>query len=267
MKKILIVMTGLFIMSCNNGKDKEADKKVKYSDLANDMLKGSIQSIEESPYKTDSTGKIGEMDSCCIDVTEFDANGNAVKMVSKDSKGTVKRETVFTRHENGLWIGATGTKEGDKPDNSMKVAVDEKGMYTVAEAFDTAGKLEYYYTNITQNDQGMVLTWKQYDKDSVYRMEGESKYNKGLQTSFTRKDSVGKVVGSSSTKYNDKGEMTESSNTTYKNDSATTKITKYTYEAHDDMGNWTQRTEWDDKGKAIKIVKRTYHYKKEEEKK
>ena len=266
MRNVLIIMAGLFVLACNNSKDKEAEKKVKYSDLANDMLKGDIQTIEETPYKTDSAGKIGEMDSCCADITYFDANGNAVKNVSKDNKGTVKSEASFTRHENGLWTGSKVTKEGGKPDNYMNVAVDDKGMYTKAEAFDTAGKLEYYYTNITQNEQGMVLTWKQYDKDSVFRSEGESKYDKGLQTSFTMKDSVGKVKSTNASKYNDKGEVTERSNTTYKNDSATTKITKYTYESHDDMGNWTQRTEWDDKGKAVKIVKRTYMYRKAEEK-
>lgn len=267
MKKIMIVMAGLFILACNNANDKAADKKVKYSDLVNDMLKGDIQSIEETPFKTDSSGKIGEMDSCCIDFTEFDVNGNAVKNVSKDSKGTVKNEATFMRHESGLWIGSKATREGGKLANSMNVGVDDKGQYTIAEAFDTTGKLEFYYTNVTQNDHGQVMTWKQYDKDSVYRMEGESKYNKGLQTSFTRKDSVGKVQASNLTTYNDKGEVTERSNTSYKNDTATTKITKFTYESHDDIGNWTQQTEWDDKGKATKIVKRTYIYKQKEEKK
>ncbi|HEV8270603.1 MAG TPA: hypothetical protein VGQ04_04815 [Chitinophagaceae bacterium] len=32
-------------------------------------------------------------------------------------------------------------------------------------------------------------------------------------------------------------------------DSTITTVTKYTYESHDDMGNWTQRTTWNDKGK------------------
>ena len=67
----------------------------------------------------------------------------------------------------------------------------------------------YYYTELTQNESGQVLTWKQYDKDSVFRMEGEAKYDKNLQTSFELKDSAGKVKSSSASKYNDKGEQTE----------------------------------------------------------
>lgn len=267
MKRIVVILAGLSLLAaCNNSGDKSAEKKVKYSDLVNDMLKGDIETMEETPYQVDSTGKIGAMDSCCIDVTQFDENGNAVKYTSKDSKGTVKNESVFTRHENGLWTGATDTKEG-KPSGAMKVDVDDKGQYTKAQTFDSAGKPGTYYTNITQNEYGQVLGWKEYDKDSVFRQSGEGKYDKSTFMGFTTTDSVGKVKSTSSAKYNDKGEQIEFSNTTITKDSSTTKVTKYTYEAHDDKGNWTQRTEWNDKGKATKITKRTFTYRKEGAKK
>ena len=267
MKRIVIIMAGLFLFAaCNNANDKSAETKVKYSDLANDKLKGNIETTEDTPYQVDSSGKAGAMDSCCIDVTQYDENGNSVKYTSKDSKGTVKNESVFTRHESGLWTGATDTKAG-KPSGSMKVTVDDKGQYTVAQTTDSTGKADIYYTGITQNEYGQVLSWKQYDKDSVFRQEGASKYDKSLFLGFTSKDSVGKVKSTSAVKYNDKGEQTESSNTTITKDSTTTKVTKYTYDAHDDMGNWTQRTEYDDKGKATKITKRVYTYRKEAAKK
>ncbi|MGB5005763.1 MAG: hypothetical protein WBO39_02410 [Ferruginibacter sp.] len=267
MKRIVMITAGLFLLaSCNNADDKSAEKKVLYSDLANDMLKGDIESIEDAPYQVDSTGKAGAMDSCCIDITLFDENGNAVKFTTKDSKGTVTKESVFTRHENGLWIGATDTKDG-KPAGGMKVTVDDKGMYTLAQTTDSAGKPDTYYTNITQNEFGQVKSWKQYDKDSVFKGEGASTFDKSLFIGFIAKDSVGNVTSTSSVKYNDKGEQVESTNTDVTKDSTTTKVTKYTYESHDENGNWTQRTEWDDKGKAIKITKRTYTYRKEEAKK
>jgi len=63
-------------------------------------------------------------------------------------------------------------------------------------------------------------------------------------------------------KYNDKGEQIERSNTDVGKDSTTTTVIKYTYESHDDMGNWTQRTTWNDKGKATSIAKRTIAYRK-----
>jgi hypothetical protein len=266
MRRLVIITAAVFFLAaCNNAADQSAEKKVKYSDLANDNLKGAIEVMEDTPYQADSSGKAGAMDSCCIEVSLFDENGNAVKFTSKDSKGTVTKESVYTRHENGLWTGSTDTRDG-KPAGSMKVTVDDKGMYTLAQTTDSTGKPDVYYTNITQNDYGQVLTWKEYDKDSVFRSEGESKYDKSLFTGFTAKDSVGKVTSTSSVKYNDKGEQIEFSKTTITKDSTTTKVTKYTYESHDEKGNWTQRTEWDDKGKATKIIKRTYTYRKEEAK-
>jgi len=263
MKKFLILLAGLFVLACNNEKDKEAVKTVTHSDLVAENLKGDISAMEVSPYKTDSTGKIGDMDSCCINVTEYDENGNSLKSVRKDSKGAVSSESVTTRHANGLFKSISNTEKG-KSTGGFDTKVDDKGNYTWAGEIDSAGKGGVYYTNITQNDVGEVTGWKQYDKDSVYKGEGEAKYDKHLQLSFTFKDSVGVVKNSSSSKYNDKGEEIENSNTNVGKDSKTTTVTKYTYEAHDEMGNWTQRTTWNDKGKATSISKRTFTYRKKE---
>jgi hypothetical protein len=267
MKKILFIGAALFVLaSCKSGKDKEAGKTIKYSDLTIDGLNGKVMSVEETPYQTDSTGKAGQMDSCCIGRGELDENGNYLSWTEKDSKGTVKNQSVFTRHPDGLWKGSKDTKDG-KPSASMETTVDDKGQYTSAVAYDSTGKLDKYYTGITQNEFGQVMSWKEYDKDSVFRQEGKSEYNKNLQTSFTMKDSTGKVKTLNKYMYNDKGEQIESSSANTVKDSTTTKVTKYTYDTHDEKGNWTQKTTWDDKGKATKITKRTYTYGTEEEKK
>jgi hypothetical protein len=262
---MLALVLALFV-GCNNSSTEESKPKMAMSDLALEKLSGEISTIEETPYKTDSTGNIGEMDSCCISVTGYDENGNAIKSTSLDSKGTVKEEGIFERYSNGMWKAAKNTKDG-KPSGSFETTQNDKGEYTSAVAYDSTGKLDVYYTSITQNENGQVLTWKQYDKDSVFRQEGESKYENGLQTGFTLKDSVGKIKSTSTSKYNDKGELTETSNSNITKDSTTTTITKYTYESHDEKGNWTQRTTCNDKDKATKIAKRVYMYRKQEEKK
>ena len=258
MRKLSILLSGIFILTaCNSGKE----NAMVMSDLTTENLKGDISSYEETPYKTDSTGKMGDMDSCCISVSEYDENGNAAKNTSRDSKGVIKTESVITRHPNGAFKSATNTEKG-KTTSSFETKVDEKGNYNWAQALDSNGKLDVYYTEIKQNGDGMVTGWKEFDKDSVFRQSGESKYDKNMQTGFTLKDSLGKVKQTSISKFNDKGEQIENSNTTITKDSTTTKITKYTYEAHDETGNWTQRTTWDDKGKATAIAKRTYTYRK-----
>lgn len=263
-KMLIIVVAGLFILACNNEKEKEAKSGMVPSDLVQSSLKGDIAMIEETPYKVDSTGAMGAVDSCCISIEEYDENGNQIKFISKTSNGNISSEGVMTRHPNGTWKGMSSSKDG-KVTNSMETTMDDNGVYTSAVAKDSAGNLDVYYTDLSQTDFGGVTGWKQYDKDSVFRMTGEAKYDKYNLIESTTKDSVGVVKSSSKSMYNDKGEMTESSFTNVGKDSTTTRVTKYTYESHDDMGNWTQRTTWDDKGKATKIVKRTYTYRKADE--
>jgi len=256
MKKLLIIAVGALIISCNN----KTESKVKYSDLVNDNLKGDVASVQETPYKVDSaTGQIGAMDTCCVDKWDYNEKGFYTKTVSRNDKGEISSETEVSRFDNGLWKGTKNSKNG-KVVFAMDSKLDDKGDYKVVESTDSTGKRDYYYTDIAINEYGQVLHWKQYDKDSVYRMEGESKYDKNLWLGFTGKDSVGKMKSSTTVKYNDKGEDIEESNTNVTKDSTTTHVTKYTYDTHDDMGNWTQRTEWNDKGKAVKIIKREYTY-------
>jgi len=262
MQKISILLSVIFILAaCTSSEKSESGTKMATSDLVLENLKGDVSSYEETPYKTDSTGKAGEIDSCCISIAEYDENGNGIKTTSKESKGTIKSVTVITRHPNGLFKSASTTEKG-KMANGFETTLDEKGNFNGAQALDSNGKLDVYYREITQDENGNVTGWKQYDKDSVFRQSGEGKFDKYLQTSFTMKDSTGKTKSSSTYKYNDKNEQIEVSNTNITKDSTTTTVTKYTYETHDEMGNWTQRTTWNDKGKATAITKRTYTYRK-----
>ena len=261
---MLIILAGLFFLACNNEKDKEASM-VTWHDLESENLKGDISSFQETSYKVDSLGNMGEADSCCATVNEYDENGNGIKTVRTDKNGTISSETLMTRHPNGQFKSMSNTENG-KSKGGFRVDLDEDGKIKLAVSIDSNGKDDVYYTDITMNDVGEVTGWKQYDKDSVFRMQGEGTYDKHRFLSFTTKDSVGVVKNSSISKYNDKGEQTESSFTNVGKDSTTTTVTKYIYETHDEMGNWTQRTTLDDKGKATKITKRTYTYKKKKKK-
>lgn len=254
-------MAGIFVFACNNQTD--TDSKVTFSDLEAENLKGDISSIEETPYKVDSTGKMGDMDSCCVSINEYDENGNGIKTIRKDNKETVTGESVLVRHPNGLFKSITNTEKG-KSTGGFNTEIDDKGNYTLAQGIDSNGKNDDYFTDIKQNEVGEVTSFKRYDKDSVFRGSGENTFDKHLFQSGTQKDSVGTVTSTNSSKYNDKGEQIESSNTSITKDSTTTRVTKYTYEAHDEMGNWTHRTTWNDKGAATKIAMRKYTYRKKE---
>ena len=73
-------------------------------------------------------------------------------------------------------------------------------------------------------------------------------------------DSTGKTSYTGSVKLNDKGDPIEETTTTLEKDSTKTEVVTYKYDATDDKGNWTQRTTYNDKGKATKVIKRTITY-------
>ncbi len=255
-KSGFLLCTGIFLMiSCNQ----QNSSKTKYNELLSDNMKGDIQLIEETPYQVDSSGTATMMDSCCITLTEFDVNGNTLKNSEKESSGTVKSASVFTRHENGLFASVLNTEKG-KTKNSFKLSFDESGSWNTGEAFDSSGKLEFYYDGIGHNEFGQVTSWIQHKPDSSLGVSANLKYNKNLQTEMTMKDSSGKVMNTTTSKYNDQGEQIETTNVNVGKDSTTTKTTTFKYDTHDEQGNWTQRTTFDEKGKATKVVKRVYTY-------
>ena len=263
MKKLSIVFFAvLFVVSCNEKKD----ETTKHNDLFMDNLKGSVQQITETPYQVDSTGRMGAIDSCCITMLQYDSAGNNIKYASKDSKGNIKFEQTNTRYENGLYKEVISTANG-KMSADIKIQLDKDGKnYATAEETDSSGKLSSFYKDFKQNEYNQLTYMKQYKPDSSLKSTMENKFDKQLQVGNSMKDSSGKETFSSTSKLDDKGNEIEVSRTTTtkdaktQKDSTSTKVTKYRYDTYDDQGNWTQRTEMDDKSKTTKIAKREITY-------
>lgn len=261
MKKFSIVLILAFIaFSCNEKKEASTT----HTDWMVDNLKGEVRKIVETPYKVDSTGKIGDMDSCCIDEIDYDSTGNIVKVTSKDSKGNISSEEAFTKYENGLFKEIINTKNGKV---ASRISIQgENGKYSTAQEYDSTGKLSSYYTDIKANEYNQVTSMKRYNTDSTLKSSFETEYDKQIFKGQVNKDSSGKEISRSSAKVDDKGNQVEFSRTATekddktKKDTTTTKVTKYTYESYDEQGNWTQRTSIDEKGKPSKIVKREITY-------
>lgn len=258
MKKLLLVLaTGMVIYSCNNG-TKEAET-AKNNDWTAQNLKGMVQSVEETTYTPDSTGKVGEMDSCCISTDQFDKNGYVTTTTKKDSKGTISEQTTLERWDKGQIKKVTNTK-GGKMTNGFAIQVDKDGKYTGAQELDSAGKVTFYYTGITEDDYGAVTGGARHKADSTLDGSFKNSYNKGLQTGGSYTDSSGKEVYTSKSELNDKGDVAKTSATDVGKDSTTTTVKTFKYDSYDEQGNWTQRTTYNEKGKATKVVKRAYTY-------
>ena len=258
MKKFsFVVVASLTVFSC--GESKQAVPK--NSDWLADNLSGKVEQTTDSTYKADSTGKMGELDSCCVVSTKYDEKGYASGYTSTDVAGTDKQEGTFTHDEKGLFTGQKFTKNG-KPLSSLAVQNDN-GKYSGAQSFDSANKMDFYYTDITSNDYGRVTAFKQFKPDSTLKLTMTFTYDKQFFKGQVTKDSVGKETYSSSQTLDDKNNVIESTTKEVTKDSTTNKTTKFRYDSFDDKGNWTQRTEMDEKGKPVKIVKRTVAYYKE----
>ena len=258
MKNILLVLAaGLFAIACNNNiQTAEAPKN---TDLIQQNLKGKVQHLEEASYKVDNAGKIGEMDSCCVGISDIDEKGYTTKYYTKDNKGTIKDEYSYVRHENGLLKEWVNTSSGKKKD-SLSIQLTKDGRYGDAQNYDSTGKMDAYYIDVKDNEYGIVTGWKKYKPDSTLQSTWSGEFDKNIWVSSTNTDSTGKVVGTYKAKNDEKGNIIELKSTEVKKDSTTNKVTTYKYDSLDDQGNWTQRTEFDDKGKPTKIIKRTIAY-------
>ena len=251
-------MASVIVFSCNQSK-KEISKN---ADMLADNLKGKAEQTIDSTYKADSTGKIGEQDSCCVVTQKYDENGYATENISDNKKGTENYKTTFTHDDNGNIKSVKTTKNG-KPLSSISIQLDKDGKYSDAQSFDSTNKMDFYYTDLTQNDYGQITSFKQFKPDSTLKMSVASTFEKQLFTGNSVKDSSGKETYSSKIKLDDKNNVGENATKEVTKDSTTNKTIKYQYDTFDDKGNWTQRTEMDEKGKPVKIVKRTITYYKE----
>ncbi|MEO8764592.1 MAG: hypothetical protein ABI416_09915 [Ginsengibacter sp.] len=253
----LFLIASLFAFSCGESKH-EASKT---SDLLADNLSGKVEQAVQTSYKADSTGKAGEQDSCCVITNSYDEKGYSSAYASVNKAGTDKEETTFSHDDNELFTGQKTSKNG-KPIGMLAVE-NVDGKPHVARSFDSANKMDFYFTDITMNEYNRLLGYKQFKPDSSLKTSTEVTYDKQFYKGQITKDSVGKEVYSSTVKLDDKNNMIESTTKEVTKDSTINKTSKYHYDSFDDHGNWTQRTESDEKGKPVTIAKRTITYYKE----
>jgi hypothetical protein len=256
MKKNAILLAGsIIVFSCN-----QVNKEIpKNADMLADNLKGHVEQTIDSTFKTDSTGKIGEQDSCCVIIQKYDELGYATQNNSNYRDGTENYKTVFTHDDKGNVKSVRNTKNG-KLISSISVYVGNNGNYSGARSFDSTGKMDSYYTNLTSNDYGQLTSFRQFKPDSTLKMSVTSTYAKQLFTGNRVKDSSGKETYSSKITLDDKNNVIENITTEVTKDSTINKTIKYRYNSFDDKSNWTQRTQMDENVKPVQIDKRTITY-------
>ena len=260
MKRIILLSAIILAaFSCNQ---KHAKEYAKNADVLADNLKGNVQQTVATDYKADSSGKIGEQDSCCVLTTKYDEKGYASEYESDDKSGKNKEMTTVTHDENGNAKDIKNTKNGNTV-SSIAVISDSAGKYSQAMEYDSANHLKFYYTDISQNEYDLITNMKKYNADSSLSETIASNYNNSILAGQEVKDSVGKVIYSSNAKFDDKNHAIEFESKNVNKDSTVNTFIKYKYNGFDGEDNWIERTEFDKNGKPVKITKREITYYKE----
>ena len=258
MKRSLLLLSTIGILAaCNNSTKVESASVAKNSDITQQNLKGKIQLYEETSYTVDSTGK-SNVDSL-VNVNEFDEKGYETKYSTKDQSGKTHTIQTFARDEKGNLTEAATTTDG-KPTSKLVTEIGADGKYSGAKTYDSTGKQDSYYTDISTNEYGIVYAGKQHFMDGRIKSAWESKFNGVTYVSGTSTDSTGKTAYSGSVKVNDKDDPIEEESTTTEKGATKTEKMTYKYDSYDDKGNWTQRTTYNGKDKPSKIVKRSFTY-------
>src|SRR5690242_8766697 len=259
MKKIIFPVAIVLVFFACNQKPKQYAKN---ADVLADNLNGHVQQTVSTDYKVDSSGNIGDRDSCCIVTAKYDEKGYITEFDTDDKAGENKQKETFQHDDNGAMKDLKNTKNG-KVESTISIEIDSAGNYKIAHEYDSTNKLKFIYTDIKQNDYGQLTGMKKFTADSILNGTMVSNFNNSIFTGNEERDSTGKIIYSSTVKLDDKNNVVERDTKSVTNDSTINKVVKYKYDSFDDHGNWTQRTEMDENGKPVKITKREITYYKE----
>jgi hypothetical protein len=262
--KLLTLTLVFFIFSCNQ-KPAASDAPKAVNDWTGENLKGSPTQVETDSYKIDSTGKMGPLDEKNIE--KYDSSGYTMSAVTMNGKDSIKSQTSFIHGADGYMNSMETTGAKNEKKSSLTIQYDGPGKYSGAKSYDSTGKIDVYYTDITSNSFGMVTSAKGHHPDSTLKMSFVNEFDSVYYVGGSSKDSVGKTTYNGKQTLNDKKdlvkleEMTVTTDPKTKKDSTKTTVTTYTYDGWDSHGNWTQQTTINEKGKPTKVIKRIILYK------
>ena len=262
--KLLTLALFFSFVSCNQKQPaSEAPKAV--SDWTGENLRGKPTQVESDTYKIDSTGKIGPLDEKNIE--KYDSSGYTVSSVTTNGKDSIKSQMSFVHEADGFMTSMETMGARNEKKSSLTIQYEGPGKYSGAKSYDSTGKMDVYYTDITSNSFGQVTSGKGYHPDSTLKMSFVNEFDSVYYVGGSSKDSVGKTTYTGKQTLNDKKdvakseEMTVTTDPKTKKDSTKTTITTYTYDGWDSHGNWTQQTSINEKGKPTKVIKRMILYK------
>ena len=149
--KLLPLVLIFFIVSCNQ-KPPAADAPKAVNDWSGENLKGNPTQVESDTYKIDSTGKVGPLDEKTIE--KFDSSGYTISVVTSNGKDSIKSQMSFVHEADGFMTSMETTGARNEKKSSLTVQYDGPGKYSGAKSYDSTGKMDVYYADLTSNSFG-----------------------------------------------------------------------------------------------------------------
>jgi hypothetical protein len=233
----------------------------KYSSLSRDGIKGAVLITETGGYTIDTVNMIVRQDSCCITRTEFDKNGNSVKMERLNVAGVYQGGTVTEYHPNGLIKQIRFLNKERRETAREDFFIDVNGSYTGGNAYDE-GKLLRTFKITGQNEYGQWTKLAWYSLDGKIYREEEYTYDENRKIRDLWKeymdDPNGKIVTDLTTRYNIRGEITAQQGI-HTHLGQVNQNSNRIFE-YDKQGNWVQFIILNAAGKPVRMVKRNIIY-------
>ncbi len=256
---LLIALTTSFLFSCKDAPKGNSETVDPKSDCATNHLIGMVNTIEETTYTADSTGTIGAMDSCCIELQTMDEKGFVISSEDKNDKGDIVEVVNIARNEKGEFNSYTVTQDG-KVTFTRTVIRDAEGNTKHAVDTDSAGLVINFFNETIFNELDQPIKGKMFAADSTYLGTWSRQYIDGLEVGRGWIDSSGIQILDFVGELNENGLLGKVIKTRQVGkDSKSVNIETYTYDSFDETGNWTQQTKSVD-GKVAEVVKRVYTY-------
>jgi hypothetical protein len=248
MKKIFLFLTPILFFSCAH------ERKTKCSDLIQQNLKGKVRQLEETTYDIDTTRHEKLVSARIID---FDKDGYATKYMDKDAAGKIVMNETASHHSNGAIKEFLNAVDG-KQISKMSIDIDKEGNYSAVRTYDSANRQDSYYSDIRENNCGIIYAARQHFMNGHLESGFDLKYDKANIIGGTYTDSVGKVSYSFASKLNERGDAVDKVSTTFS--SPQKEIITYKYTSYDHMRNWLQQTTCNDKNQPVQVIKRRCIY-------
>lgn len=266
MKKYFIFLLPVLAIACSDPKPPSTEQEeiveeveMERNSWTNWHLKGEVKTITETPYLTDEAGAMGMMDSCCVEITEFDPMGFRSKVTEKNSEGKVTGENVVVHSETGKFVSSTWTRDG-KQVWQRTVTRDEDGKVTSAFDTDSTMQITNFYDTDEMNEFNQPVSGKSYAADSTFVGTWSWKYIDGLRSGRGWIDSTGVQLIDRTGEVNEMGWLSKVVDTRMDdNGEMVTTVETYTYDSFDEAGNWTKCT-LSENNEPVKIMTRTYTY-------